>query len=515
MLIASRDARWVGSRILPIGIAVVTSGCTVAPMIWVGLLAIPIAWVVLLPAAWSHYANAGRETRQPWAGRLSSAISLVPATFGLPILLGLLLVELTKPQSQPPQQWYVLGGADLYHQTGYIGDTRLAVDSEGSLLTSGPLLRNHWKVEPAMLRFRHVSYGMYGIDSYRSVSSLLCEGFIFIPGGGSEARRVIYIRPWNVFAVYARRLDEDPVVVEYIGRNGYVSTREQAVPFAPVEESRPMVAGVVVEAHAVLEPTEHVVRNIFVAPAGETCMCAGIVSRAEKLPVMAVTTDQATYLLSVDSDRSIERPYSILCRYPHPSGDYAYVYAGMNIEATTFAFYYVPDHMSLRPGPSLFVRVSAAGDEVSRTVVPPLPSWSATPSPWETLVGRIVPPPPLAVLIPFVDHTPRNLLFIPVLIAVGSACGAWLILRFYTASRSAQILWSTACFIGGIGSLLLMIAVRYWPTRITCPSCGHPRTLHPPLCRHCGAVLPAPDPGAIGIFDHADAQSLAPAVERG
>ncbi|MBC7784457.1 MAG: hypothetical protein H7144_11525 [Burkholderiales bacterium] len=150
------------------------------------------------------------------------------------------------------------------------------------------------------------------------------------------------------------------------------------------------------------------------------------------------------------------------------------------------------------------VRVlDARGQLISRIEYPPqpivLPPWGLAQLPMSLAI------PPVAYLIPRSEERAGVMQLQHIIAAVAAFVTTicliiWVCLR-YGFERSATITWSVLGALFGITALLTLWCVRLRPARVKCPSCGRRRVVTRQRCEHCDAEFPAPVQPDIEIFD--------------
>ena len=519
MLIGLREARWFGSRLLPVGLAIVCSGMTWAlPWLWLALLAVAVAWLVLLPAAWGALTSRGRERRQGWIGRTLTATTLVPAMIAIPMMAGglcVLTIDWLRPQpTATPQAGYYVQGAELYETSYYDGVNayRRVVNDKGIFLKDTPYepleisgtsdrLISDWDAagyRPLLMR-RH----------YREARSyLLMQRGVYAEGGGNE--QWYYLRDPRYIVGYSRRVVGEAQLIGYIGANGFAKKPGDATPF-DVGEFINWWSG---QTDLVLEPGRVIRVNllrrecitVFIPPQGERAV------NAVELQVPPRPAATFRMLLLVATDKAIyvvDEHQKVLLRQEHIGAAYPVVSVGVNDNLKTFGLLYSPA-AGLRDSPKVFIRVSADGAVLTRTDMPRLPQQPWKSNTFGTVAEGVYLPPVLNIIGVIFEpqqklHMSLWLLFESMTIcAVASAAIAVWLLKRAGERRGWTIFWLITVLLLGISGVLLMLAMRQWLPRVRCGHCGRKSVTGGFACQHCGTVFPIPDPGAIGIWDDAE-----------
>jgi hypothetical protein len=89
-----------------------------------------------------------------------------------------------------------------------------------------------------------------------------------------------------------------------------------------------------------------------------------------------------------------------------------------------------------------------------------------------------------------------------VLLASGcSALACFMLPRRYACSWARRVCWGLGGLLFGPTGLLLMIALLEWPAQVTCPKCRKRRVVTRDTCEHCGADHAAPVPDGTEVFE--------------
>jgi hypothetical protein len=87
------------------------------------------------------------------------------------------------------------------------------------------------------------------------------------------------------------------------------------------------------------------------------------------------------------------------------------------------------------------------------------------------------------------------------LAALVSGLACFLLPRHYAFSRARRIGWALCGLLFGPTGLLLMIALLEWPAQIACPKCRQLRVVPRDTCEHCGALHASPAPDGTEILE--------------
>lgn len=169
---------------------------------------------------------------------------------------------------------------------------------------------------------------------------------------------------------------------------------------------------------------------------------------------------------------------------------------------------------STRP-PDYVGEVSSTGQVLRRYTLPPLLDTNNRNIAWTDYTLALGVPPLLLAgialynLIPSAEHLESGPLAWPLFIVVAvitallCAAIAWRIGRRCGFNQRGQWAWNLGVFGLGAFGLLLLLAIKEWPARQTCPHCGQQRLVNHEHCEHCGAEFPQPAPDGTEIFEPA------------
>jgi hypothetical protein len=555
MLAAQREARWYGSRCLGLAAGLCCSYLVwVLPEFWHALLAIGVLGGVVAVAAWGSFTAGGAYAPQPRLARAALALTFLA---GLSALVFTGKAFLGMGFQRADYSGYDLGrqGRVLIHS---IKSGRLVsvTDLEGQV---PPELRGQRLDDYALKQITAPSARNRGgprTRSYRSPGRFLVE-FGNESKPGDEA--------WWYVPPEGRLLGYDRTTKHFLGSfgpDGYCP---------PEEHPGGRFQGELLSCFTVfylawngddylvfpggvydVDFRKRTVQPLFVPAAGETVRWAGRWEDEKlKASLAFVTTDRAVYALEEDGSQVFSAPLafdpdSYRCSAGRLEGPRRYWvwyfpqwYRGFEVTQTT---------------PPVLVEYDAAGGEMARRTLPPLPQTTAAffppvpevePSYGQAVFGPVTPPAEAAVLVGttqalFSDlraHRGREMwlllqflvftgnFFIPgggwymppdrgllvaftalmVLSAAACALVCVLLARRYSFSRARGLGWALCGLLFGPTGLLLMLALQEWPARVSCPSCRRPRRVDRDRCEHCGAAHALPAPDGTEIFETAAA----------
>lgn len=136
----------------------------------------------------------------------------------------------------------------------------------------------------------------------------------------------------------------------------------------------------------------------------------------------------------------------------------------------------------------------------------------------EGLIGLLIPPPLVPVLAwDAVQHHQwpewlRLMLLLSALAGFISAFLAWRISLRCADRRAGRWAWTAGVFWLGLLGVLMLLALRGWPARETCPNCRRLRVVTRERCEHCGAPFAPVALDGTEIFGEEDLTAEAAAV---
>jgi hypothetical protein len=155
--------------------------------------------------------------------------------------------------------------------------------------------------------------------------------------------------------------------------------------------------------------------------------------------------------------------------------------------------------------PSYVTEVSRGKSVITRHTLPPLPYELYDSDRQASLVGLLFGPGIVLGLTPLMGAGLFGVLAWilnwSALAGFISTIPAYFIVRRYAFSKIVQWTWIFSVFLLGPFGVLLLLSLRAFPARKTCPSCEKPRVVERETCEHCGAGWPAPAHDGTEIFE--------------
>lgn len=543
MLTAQRQARWYGSRVLGLAAAF---GCTILvwtlPEFWQALLAILFIGTLVGLAAWGSFLAGGAYAPQPRVARAALALTL---------LTGLLVVSVLGKT--------LIGQAfDSGRSYGY------TLDRQGRLLIvpwttgTGPVGRVtdlEGRVPPD-LEGRRVDRNL--IEEIEApLASMDWPMFrSYRNPGRCYVRHYNGTTPGNEAWFYAvdrgRLLGYDAAFHQFLGSfgpDGFVPAGQQTQDRFRGEIRYPTRLWSAFPPDFLTFPggvyavdfSRRTIRTLFTPTEGESVLWANWwKDRREKRSLVVVSTDKSIHILTETGSRVLSVPRT-------------YDRKGYGLRVGRLEG---PEHYVVWFGPSRWLEpeerkavfghlleYDADGNAFAQRSVPPRPSVESSPA--QVLFGLATPLTEVTGLIGTTRYLRAQTRstsgmetwvlgdflemwiaqFIPEAVYAGdTSSGVWfgftaltllsaaacalicfVAARRYAFSRAGCIGWTMVGFFFGWAGLLLMLVLREWPARITCPACRRPRRVDCDRCEHCGSPHAAPTADGTEIFETTEA----------
>jgi hypothetical protein len=540
-LTAQRQARWYGSRALGLAAAFVgTLLVWTVPEFWQSLLVTLALGTLTGVAAWGSFLAGGAYDPQP---RLAKAALAVTLLLGLSVVgfvvqlvigksfhggrleyeyridrQGRVLVLPWKDGVGPTEPLTDLDGQVPDDLRGRRVDRNLIDDIEAPLANMG------W---PRVRSYR--SAGRFYVE-YENDTKPGREEWFYVPAQGrllgydAEYHQFLGSFGPDGFAPAGQTPGE-----RFRGELRYTTRLWEAVP--PSYLAFPGAVYVV-------DFSRRTIRALFTAPEGETVLWASRWrDRREGGSLAVVATDRSVHVLTPAGGPVLSVPRAF-----DPAQSKLRT-VGRLEAPERFVFWYAPPNFTGPEGhgvtPSHVLEYDAAGRELSRRELPPLPQ--VEPSSAEALFGLVTPPTEAAALVgasramrsdarsaggteqPLVLEILEDWIgyFIPLAVwrtdtgdglfvgysalsllsSAVCAAACFLLARRYAFSRARRLGWALCGLLFGWVGLVLMLALQEWPARVRCPSCGRPRRVDRERCEHCGAPHAPPAKDGTEIFE--------------
>ena len=528
-LVAMRhDARWIGSRTLPVFAAVLVSiGVVAVPSFAAACLCVVVGVLVMLVATWGAFVGGGEAAALPRPARPALGLCLsvgAAAVVGLAIALPMALFGGGHTPAPPryymtPQGQFVrittdatnrqvLEVTDPHGQS--VPEIEQAIQDQGwrDWQQHRPIAAHLW-FEP---RDRPLAY----YHSYRSEYDRIQT----IHHGVDQ--RVWFVHDRRVFEVYDSYTRQ---LIARIGRNGAAAPGQPATPFPSNMLAYPWRSWGFFFADGLhmVDFDNLDVRHLWRPPDGTSVIDGSALSYGRRpdepwsSDFYAAVVDNEIYLLRPPELQAVanddEPDIEPVATLPEPFDAQRWNWSEVFLLRD-------PDRLVIwqrgrdpTAGPEPVAYFSLA--DAQRIAEAELPLIEAE---WTTHPGEYVAfalaPPGVAVPAIVLDHIRGRASTLPgaaalSLLLAGAALWAamgWLIPHRYARPRRVAITWAILAGLLGPAALLAMWAMRDWPASQPCPSCGRRRVVDRDTCEHCNAAWPAPVRDGTEIFDEARMQ---------
>lgn len=520
LVIAQRRARWLGTRVLPLGLPLACSAAVFlfVPQFWQALLLIGIVQAIGATAALGVFAGNG-EPEEALAPRVALGAMIYPGAIG--IFFGLFgLTQAFVPSDERWQYYQIDRGGNVVRVTQTIehGDRGWSfADASGRPL---PQYEGLDLDDPAN-RNQFVKFTAHLVEPGSipwPLTVLYANGGFRFPTPGvaplkSVAPPGVRLRFWPVYDVPARVIDLfDPVTHLRIGTVGPAGFAPGATPPAKRFDGTPLNLFLQGNSHVLafesiiyrIELDQRRVRPVYIPAQGDAIFSAADLGEPRD-PHVLVATRHGLHLIDADGKRLFSAPWE------HDPATH-------NFDATMLASnHHVIVRAYSNPGVRPYVldvmEYAADGKLLRRTALPPLTD-PRSPKRVETMAFGAMFPVALRTLCAswllddvFDVRTDEFARWFDGFMW-GSAilCAAVALLLGWRCMLGVPktLGWSAASLLLGPGGIVVMLGVIEWPALERCPACRRARPAARRLCPRCRAPLaPTPRDGR-EIFDPAD-----------
>jgi hypothetical protein len=520
MVITLRKARWFGTRLLPLGLAIgSTLAVRFAPEFWQALVFEVAAMAIGALAAWNVFSSAGTADL---SGVSSLALGTMIFAGALGIgcfLVGILGVFQTKTV------WHDLrvdrDGNVLNITWTLEGRERTCsvTDAEGHSLPEYEGIDIDDRPDDVPDRFARFSIGLVDESRIQIPWLYVAESFGYrTPTPGVISLRTV-AKPGNrlrrscYFDVPKRLIDiYDPVTRILLGTVGPAGFTEDDQPPSEVFPGWPQNAMAQGNTHTLSFPSEvywleldqHRVRKIFTAEHDDPVVAAIEIGKQADPTAVIVTRDHLHVL--------------------RPSGEKLFTAVhNLDLSQRWFNLALLPgnQHVVLQSGliaagipGEQFLEFDTAGKLVRQTQPAPyVDDRPPTRLRRTAMMGVIYPLGGLPLFKPWLMDEAFELdsrdhwgLLIRFMLASGAVSG---IVTFFLSRRcgfstAKTAGWTAANVLLGPAGMIVMLGLNEWPARERCASCGGKRLVGRRECPYCGAMLEPPTIDGREIFEPAD-----------
>jgi hypothetical protein len=506
LLVASRQARWIGSRLMPMGLALLVSiFAWVFPFaLWQAALIIGAGVAILLPAALTTFDAGGVFERQPAITRFLQVLSVgTGMTMFVGTLTGMLIgaIESGRPSRPSEYQGYRIDpDGEIVCDTYNAGGLAESTDLEGrpaAHIGNGPNQPGALSVGFYLQGFasnqldwsaRREHEGLQNPDSY-----------IFRLGQDGSTQ-------W--FYVTSRRTIEgfDSIsnrFVGSIGPDGFLPASQPPEPFheplypygnSPGPENWGLSEASRTTAYRLDLPRRQI-GVVFKTTADDPLLAAPrlLIPSWGAAPLMIAATRSRIHVLNGRKEL-----FSVPLEHTYPG------YQSLTVahaRSDRFTFFY-QNWLNSAQNPNWVIETDAKGQIIHRISLPLLVVATSSEPRWaEALLACVLPP--FALIVPAREKPALLTILAVCCVGLASAAAAAALCRRYAFKGSAVLLWAAFGLITGIPGILTLLAVRHLPARVACPHCARQRVVNRETCEHCGEPFAAPPLEQIEVFEAA------------
>ncbi|MDB5326290.1 MAG: hypothetical protein JWM57_1859 [Phycisphaerales bacterium] len=532
MLVVSRQARWVGSRLFPIAIVAVAACATylLAPRFSLAIWPPVVMAALLTVLAVTYFAHNGLFTTQPlWSRLLAGFVVAIGTTTAFTVAvillvqgLGLIIGRDTLRYSYSsyhvdrtghPYREFMNPRGQTEYQDEYGKTLPPERAAPGGLAGTWAQDVNYFDREDPTLPWQARSTFNSFLNADRYVQPF---------GTTFNGER------W-VFVTSRRTLEGFTLDGEYVGCLGPDGS------FGP--ELKPFPPGASVDSNYLYgtEPLIHTgdtiyafelqsrsVRVVFHTDSAEPILSARFmmaeasrrfgwslsVGRGDTIGptarLIAVVTRRHLYIRPTEPEQVERMTKTPPPNFTVPLSDLGWA-ANMTVSLLADdAIAVISDRSPIDRAPVLIIMKDGQvkTQDLPKIIAPPEP-----PQPWtDHLDGLVIPPAlPIATWWRWRMDTPFDawLLIVPAAALVAVLITLWMARR-YALRRGQTITWAVLAALFGLHIPLTLFCLRERPARISCPACGKARRVNGDRCEHCGAVWPAPGNPATDVFETQD-----------
>jgi hypothetical protein len=511
LCVGMRPARWLGSRLMPIGAALACSILATAHVITVtqALLVLAAGLLIILPAAWASFVSAGQYQRQPIIARALQTICIgAGVSLALIAATSILRESIRMVTRYEPAnigvQYMMDQNLDLYRITfSTAGGTEVAdlsghvlPPAEAKVLMARQLqlcyfLLGDRSALPWTTRLRLQGYRRAGSYLHRLTTRSLSAGLSNVDVSVTE-------RPFNLFYIVHRRTIEGYDLqlrtrILGIGPDGFAAGAQIPHPFPQPLTRLPMIS----PDHWLLASTTDAwqldlpdLKQVHHTSPADPILDIGAFPPdvpTNPLPnkYITVVTSSTIHIYSPDAP-----PVHLPIEHGPPQCQMLQI--GRS-SADRYLVWYTQSAGDSQT--SWIVEADQHGNIVRRAEIPPHPIPPAKPD-WIFRAIDLMASPPILSL----PRTDGIALALIALTALASEAVTMLICNRFSFGRAATITWSILTLLFGWTALLTLLCMREMPARIQCPGCGRRRVVNRALCEHCGVPFDPPQPQGIEIF---------------
>ncbi len=540
MLLALRPARWYGSRPLPLAAAVLASVLTRAlPEFWMAALAALVFGAVLCLAAWGCFVTKGEYAHLPRSARAGLGVTLYAGSgvvlVTLTILVGGVVSSLSPSQeARQDQTFYIIDGLGrvlIGHTSA--GGSSSATDLQGHSvrLRKGTLVNgvDFDGQKSFVLTPNYYLDGGRRTNDYYSTPSryvvTLLNSYPQVTNSNGQASLWYYVPAERRGFGYRQKTRQ---LFGYVGPTGFSPVSQPDVPRFSVPYPAPSndygsalsllhYPNAVYWLNINADPVPTLLTLYQAHAPGEIAGASqiqGILNplgkRSPHASLAVVAAAGQFFVYTPDGQRLFALPreydparYTNVSLTVTPDGQKYFFWYSASLKAQKAAGGKMPQYIT---------ETTKRGAVTQRYTLPPLPARFTPPSDTAGgFFGLLAPPlitfPVYSIFHRDIEQNPNDLpgirLFLGMSVLSGLLSAGLMVLlsRRCGDTRRVQTFWAVAGLPLGLFGVLMLLALRPWPVRVPCPSCGRPRAVDRDVCPHCGAGFPRPARDGTEIFD--------------
>jgi hypothetical protein len=514
MFVAARPARWIGSRLMPLGFALLASffSQVFALEFYESVLISIGALIVLLPAAAGAYISGGEYGSQPLFVRLVQGIAIsigiaMASVAALGIGASILDTAFVRQESGTQPQYQITADGRILRVDYQAGGIIAAVDVLGHRLIATEY-QKIWKDNlsqtfmslngPNLGTIPRAARGYF--DGYQISTRYLRPLWT-----GSRSSNAIV---W--YYVVNRRTIEgfDPITRRFVGSigpDGFAPPTQSPAPLP--EPLLPMNISADVPASATtayrLDAVSREIQPVFHTTTDDPITAAGLYyvytqNSAVSTRYTFVMTASKLHVLA-DSHEQFAVPLD----YHNPP--YYQVAIGQATDES-FVLEYFPSNFEHS---YVVVKADPAGRILSKQVLPLLGSQEVIEPRWAAaleIMPILAAPPAFLAAVYFAGDDAVNERILGIMAPIIAVLGALVIIRFLprrTSGGASRFVWIIIAACCGLCAIPLLISLKDAVPMEVCAGCGKKRLVNRKLCENCGKPFENPAPEGIEIFEPA------------
>ncbi len=524
MLVGSRRASWIGSRLFPAAAMFVGNMIIISALIYFGesvLLLIVITVLFIFAALYYFIHNGEYEPQSIWIKPVQFIIiaagsaMLVALGCGIVYAIHSLFVEPTTFQYGSQYTFTKDGSAYLLKysrslQPEYYDLSQKPLTKEQSLQIDNDRMvmgYHYWYDEndprlPRAIRMNHERF----INGRRYLHNL------FVDRGGDKW---IYVAQKRII----QGIDNKGNSIGAFGADGWHANAAEAPPLnGQLREN--IYRGVVYTDRDVftINPTKRTINYLYRAPADETIKSAtGFASNSDSKkndPIshepyqpfeldLGLASSSIEYItVATDKNLKILSSKGIVLSFDYQRYNRHHVNVGGGKDGI-FYLHFGPDYAD-RNSTDLLLKINSAGEVLTKTELPQFADSRNQRERDADYIPMTSIPSAMMLIAWLVDDEVtfvKNEMIVFGISLVIVVMLMVLLIKRYQLTKNQSIIWLIASVAFGITAVLTLIFLRNRPAMITCPSCGNKREISGNICPNCAKSLSPPSDPEIEIFD--------------